>query len=583
MIVQSFLKISRGLSRYPLFYSKTGSIIKPHILRVMGQNCVTAHSQILPELCHLDDIPDGGMKEVELPSNYGEGKILLLRDGLNIKALSPKCTHYAAPLSKGTYDPQLGTVRCPFHGACFNVETGDIEDYPGLDNLHSYKVHLRESDKKILLSGKKEDYGKGIRRTNSPLKCDVNDNRLVIIVGGGAAAQACLEVLRGPDCRYRGKILLVSNEEHSPYDRPKLSKALGVNPEEILLRQSNFYTDRDIDIKLGTSLKSISPNEKKVKLSDDTTLNYDKIVLATGTVPRVLELPGADLNNIFVLRTPKDANAIITNATGKRVVIIGGSFIGTEVAASLIGKASEVSLVGTSESLFEKTLGKEIGSFVQKMHENKGVNFFLGVKPLEYKSSNGTTVEVVALSDGSEIPADVVVLGVGVFPNTKGYLKDSGVLTDERGYILVNERMETNIEGIYAAGDVVKFPLFTHDNKEVSIGHWGLAKSHGRIAAYNVASFNPESPKTQIKTVPFFWTVQYGKSLRVAGFADSYDEIIYDGSVSDGKFAAFYVKEGKVMSVATLMRDPIAAKFADFLRKGNVLTKECIDDWILSK
>ncbi|CAB4057063.1 AIFM3 [Lepeophtheirus salmonis] len=172
----------------------------------------------------------------------------------------------------------------------------------------------------------------------------------------------------------------------------------------------------------------------------------------------------------------------------------------------------------------------------------------------------GQQFEAVALSDGSEIPADVVVLGVGVFPNTKDYLKDSGVLTDERGYILVNERMETNIEGIYAA-----------------------AKSHGRIAAYNVASFSPESPKTQIKTVPFFWTVQYGKSLRVAGFADSYDEIIYDGSVSDGKFAAFYVKEGKVMSVATLMRDPIAAKFADFLRKGNVLTKECIDDWILSK
>eukprot|EP00096_Caligus_rogercresseyi_P014865 TRINITY_DN7347_c0_g1_i1.p1 TRINITY_DN7347_c0_g1~~TRINITY_DN7347_c0_g1_i1.p1 ORF type:complete len:550 (+),score=109.90 TRINITY_DN7347_c0_g1_i1:350-1999(+) len=547
----------------------------------MGQKC--SSSSLRPtELCDLDDLPPRGMKEIALPPSLGEGTLLLLRNGGEVRALSPKCTHYAAPLVKGTYDPQLGTVRCPFHGACFNVDSGDIEDYPGLDSLHAYRITVRE-DGKVMFEGNKDDIGSGIRRTQPPLKADPSiEDPPVIVVGGGGAAQACVEILRGPEVKFRGRILLVSKEECLPYDRPKLSKALGVSPEEILLRQPKYFEERDINVKLGVSLKSIQPSDKSIGLSDGSRLHYSKLVLATGTTPRHLELPGSELKNIFVLRTPTDANAIMKHATGKRVAVIGSSFIGTEVAASLVGKASEVTIIGTSKCLFEKTLGSEIGNFVQGMHEKKGVKFALGLSPVQYKSAPGEegTVESVVLSDGSEIPSDVVVLGVGVIPTTRDYLEDSGISTDDRGYIIVNDRMETNIDGIYAAGDIAKFPLFTHEDRGVSIGHWGLAKAHGRIAAFNVASYKPESPKTRIKSVPFFWTVQYGKSLRVAGFADSYDEIIFDGSVPEGKFIAFYIKDGRVVSVATLMRDPIAAKFADFTLKGNTLSKPDIADWI---
>ena len=228
---------------------------------------------------------------------------------------------------------------------------------------------------------------------------------------------------------------------------------------------------------------------------------------------------------------------------------------------------------------FERSLGGEIGRYFKSVFENKGVRFEIGTSISEINESGSNPGEVgsVMLANGSKVDADVVVCGIGVTPNTD-FLRNCGVSLSAGGYVAVDEFMGTSVPNVWAAGDVVSFPLFFADWTKVSIGHWQLAHALGRNAALNVMA-----KKEAIRSVPFFWTVLFGMSLRYAGHASQgFDDILYEGSVADGSFAAYYCKGDNVVAVSTLKKDPRAAQFANLLKEGRNLTKKQVNqEWYL--
>lgn len=306
--------------------------------------------------------------------------------------------------------------------------------------------------------------------------------------------------------------------------------------------------------------------------TDKENLKYDYLVLASGGRPRkITNIPGHQLDNIFQLRTPQDGNRIVEKAKGQNVVVVGSSFIGTEVASYLADKAASVTIVCRGEYPLEKALGVEVAKFVKSLHESKGVKFAINAEVESFSAgSDGKSVGSVTLKGQNDpLKADLVVLGIGVEPTTQ-YLAHTNIL-DEAGNVLVNDFLQVpQIPNIFAGGDIAHFPLnLATIQTKVSIGHWQIAQNHGRLIGLNIGADTLES----VKTVPFFWTVQYGKSLRYAGHAPEYDDILYEGNVADGSFVAYYCQGENVMAVATLGRDPVAADFANLLLCDGLIKK----------
>lgn len=516
-------------------------------------------------VCKTDDLQNGQMKEVDI----GDQKALLIKDGGSFYAVGGKCTHYGAPLSKGAYCN--GRVRCPWHGACFDVKTGDIEDFPGLDSLPCYKVEVTNGNVKIKADKKSLTSSKRVKVMS---KAETKNHKSVLIIGGGPASVACAETLRQEG--FTGRISIATKEKYLPYDRPKLTKAMTATPESIALRNSDFHKSHNIDILNEKEASSVDTKEKSVKFMDGTTLKYDSLVVATGGRPRSLPAPGTDLQNVCQLRTPDDANRIADNSKDKNVVIIGSSFIGMEVAAYLVDKATSVTVVARAKVPFEYALGLRIGTILQKLHEDKGVKFLFDYGIKEFIGENNKLTSVL-LSDGTSLPADVCVLGIGVMPATD-FLKDSGIDVNYRGFIPVNRLMETNIKDVYAAGDVVEFPLFNLDDKIVNVQHYQMAHAQGRTAAYSIMG-----KKKEIRSVPFFWTQMYGKSVRYTGYGVGHDDVVLHGNLDELKFVAFYTKGEEVIAVASLNYDPIVSQAAELMFSGQKLLKSEIisapDSW----
>ncbi|EKM78680.1 hypothetical protein AGABI1DRAFT_85596 [Agaricus bisporus var. burnettii JB137-S8] len=511
------------------------------------------------------ELQDGQMKEVDFDS----GKVLLSRLGDRIQATSAWCTHYGAPLSKGVLVAD-GRVVCPWHGACFNVCTGDIEDAPALAAIHSFKTHV--ADGKIHVSAHPENTLKdNMRRYPGLLNEDTSFKKGLIIVGGGAGAFFAVDSLR--EYGYKLPITILSKEPHAPIDRTKLSKALITDPTGITLR-----TPADLKIKYGTTLRlgvevtSIDPKKKTVTIDNADTLTYEKLILAPGGIPRRLPIEGADLENVFTLRGVEDAKKIDAAAQeGKRAVVIGSSFISMELVVAFgKRKLASIDVIGMEEFPFEAVLGKEVGGGQKKYHESQGIKFHMQTKveKIVPKEDNPKLAGGVVVN-GTTIPADFVIMGVGVRPATD-FLKGSGIEIEQDGSVRVDEylrvRTGADTENIYAIGDIATYPAPAGVEKRIE--HWDVAGNHGRAAGKHICG-----KTVPFGTVPIFWSAQGGQ-LRYCGSSSKIDDVIVQGDPSQNKFIAFHVENGSVVAVSSMQNDPIVTKSSQLLKVGLMPTPE---------
>ncbi|XP_070484412.1 apoptosis-inducing factor 3 isoform X4 [Equus przewalskii] len=518
------------------------------------QDCVEA------AVCHVKDLENGQMREVEL----GWGKVLLVKENGEFHALGHKCPHYGAPLVKGVLS--RGRVRCPWHGACFNISTGDLEDFPGLDSLHKFQVKI-EKEKVYVWASKQALQLQ--RRTKVMAKCispsaGHSGSTNVLIVGAGAAGLVCAETLRQEG--FSDRIVLCTLDRHLPYDRPKLSKSLDAQPEQLALRPKEFFRAYGIEVLTEAQVVTVDVRNKKVVFKDGFKLEYNKLLLAPGSSPKTLSCKGKEVENVFTIRTPEDANRVVRLARGRNAVVVGAGFLGMEVAAYLTEKAHSVSVVELEETPFRRFLGERVGRALMKMFENNRVKFYMQTEVSELRAQEGKLKEVV-LKSSKVVRADVCVVGIGAVPAT-GFLRQSGISLDSRGFIPVNKMMQTNIPGVFAAGDAVTFPLAWRNNRKVNIPHWQMAHAQGRVAAQNMLA-----QEAEISTVPYLWTAMFGKSLRYAGYGEGFDDVIIQGDLEELKFVAFYTKGDEVIAVASMNYDPIVSKVAEVLASGRAIRK----------
>ncbi|KAJ7746649.1 hypothetical protein B0H16DRAFT_1556608 [Mycena metata] len=512
---------------------------------------------VLPE----SELKDGQMKEVAFGD--GDGKVLLSRLGDKIHATSAFCTHYGAPLAKGVLTAD-GRVVCPWHGACFNVCTGDIEDAPAPAALHSFKAEI--SDGQIKVTANTPDTKKPNMARQPKLSTSGTETHGdgVVIIGGGSATFHAVESMR--EHGYKGPITILTKESYTPIDRTKLSKGLPTDASKLEYRSAS-----DLKIKYGTNIRvnvtatSVDFAKKEVILDGGKdSIVYDKLILAPGGTPRKLPVPGVELENVYTLRGVDSSKKIDAAAQeGKRMVVIGSSFISMELVVAVSKrKLASIDVIGMEEHPFELVLGKEVGKALQKYHETQGVKFHMSSKVDKIVPQEGNdALAGGVVVNGETLPADFVIMGVGVAPATQ-FLKDSGVTLEKDGGVKVDEQLRVpGYTDVYAVGDIAHYPQ-SETGEFRRIEHWNVAGNQGRAVGKTIAG----SPQPYLK-VPIFWSAQ-GQNIRYCGIGSGYDDIFIKGSVDELKFIAYYIKGGKVVAVATMQNDPVVSCASELLRLG---------------
>ncbi|HEY4129636.1 MAG TPA: FAD-dependent oxidoreductase [Gemmatimonadaceae bacterium] len=461
--------------------------------------------------------------------------VLLARIGDDFLAIGATCSHYGGPLAEGVIEGD--TVHCPWHHACFSLRNGEALRAPALNPVACWKVERRDDN--VVVTGKVErdplapSYPIANGASAAPQK--------IVIVGMGAAGSAATEMLRR--CGYTAEITVVDNDSGSPYDRPNLSKdyLAGNAPEEwIPLRPEDFYEQHRVNVVRARAAR-IDVRAKKLEVEGHANIPYDALLLATGAEPIHLKMPGDDLPHVHYLRSLRDSRAIIEAAkTKKRALVMGASFIGLEVAASLRSRGLDVHVTAPEKLPLERVLGEHLGNYIKSLHEEKGVVFHLG--------HTGTSIEkdAVTLDDGTRVPADLVVIGVGVKPRLE--LAEQAGLAMEKG-VVVNEFLETSVPGIYAAGDIARWPD-AHTGDRIRVEHWVLAQRQGQAAARNILG-----AKKAFDQVPFFWSAHYDVSINYVGHAEKWDRVDVDGKAANKDVSVRYVRGKKVLALATIFRD----------------------------
>jgi NADPH-dependent 2,4-dienoyl-CoA reductase/sulfur reductase-like enzyme/nitrite reductase/ring-hydroxylating ferredoxin subunit len=481
-----------------------------------------------------DQLAEGTM----LAGRVGEDAVLIARVGGHCYAIGATCSHYGAPLVDGILVGD--TIRCPWHHTSFRLRDGGVERPPALDALPCWRVE--ESAGRLRVVGK-------ATRAETPsapvAKGSASVPESVVIIGAGAAGMVAAQTLRNEG--YSGAITMVDADPDAPVDRPNLSKDyLAGTAEEawVTLRPPAFFRDNDIALLRPRHAKELDIPGKRVHLDDGTAIPYGALLLATGASPIRLPLPGADRLPLFTLRTLADSRAIIDAATragqGARVVVIGASFIGLEVAASLRSRGLEVHVVAPETRPLERVLGPELGDLIHGIHVEHGVVFHLGQKPRELADG------AVVLESGERLPAAFVVSGVGVRPNVE--LAERAGLGVDRG-ILVDEHLQTNAAGVFAAGDVARYPD-ARTGEPIRVEHWVAAERQAQVAARNILG-----AKERFTAVPFFWSAHYDVQISYVGHAERWDAIEVDGSLAERDCEVRYIADGRTLAVATVGRD----------------------------
>ncbi len=468
--------------------------------------------------------------DTPIAGHVGGDAVLLVRHGDQFFAVGAHCTHYHAPLADGLVAGE--TLRCPWHHAAFDLRTGEALTAPAFSPLPCWTTEIR--DGKVFVSRHKPELRPAPAVTAKPQR--------IVIVGGGAAGFAAAEMLRRSG--HAGSIVMLSEEDMPPVDRPNLSKdyLAGSAPEDWLeLRPPTWYVEAGIDLRLKTKVAAIDTAAREVVLADGARLPWDKLLMATGSEPVRLAIPGMDRPHVFTLRSAADSRAIIARAAGARcAVVLGASFIGLEVAAALSARGLEVHVVAPEAVPMARVLGPELGGFVRRLHEAHGVRFHLG----DTASAIGDTR--VTLASGATIDADLVVAGVGVRPRLT--LAEGAGLALDRG-VLVDPYLETSVPGIYAAGDIARWPD-VRSGQAIRVEHWVVAQRQGQTAARNMLGGHE-----RFEAVPFFWSQHYDVVISYVGHAETWDELKIEGDIETRDCLLRYRRHGRTLAVASIFRD----------------------------
>lgn len=500
------------------------------------------------DVAAFGDIPPEGLLGVEV-----DGQALLLtREGDAVHAVGGTCPHAGGKLAQGVR--QGGSVICPWHKARFCLRTGALLDPPAVDALPRFGA--RVAGGRVLVTMPAVD-------PEQPRPAP--DARCFVIIGAGAAGAMAAQTLR--QAGFGGRVVLLDRDNRVPYDRTILSKyVLSGQPagEKSPLQSQAWYQQHGIERHTATVM-GIDLAARRITCGDGSTLAYDAALLAPGGIPRPSPVPGSEREAVFLLRSRTDADAILAQAErSRRAVVLGTSFIGMEVAASLCERGLEVTVVGQEAVPFEKRLGRAVGAAWQRLHESHGVQFRCGTRIAAFEG--GQALQAARLESGERIPADLAVIGLGIRPATEDI---AGLPRNEDGSVTVDAHLRV-ADGLYAAGDIARFP-YRGDGAPIRVEHWRVAEQQGRCAALHMLG-----QPVRYDAVPVFWTIQYLKRLDYVGHAAEWDDLVLHGDPAKPELLAYYVKDGRVAAAAGLGRDQDTAALVALMEMRRDWTAEAL-------
>jgi NADPH-dependent 2,4-dienoyl-CoA reductase/sulfur reductase-like enzyme/nitrite reductase/ring-hydroxylating ferredoxin subunit len=492
----------------------------------------------LHRVARFADVPQDRGLEVRIDKT----KIVLLRLGDQLRAYQGKCPHAGAPLAKGALCE--GRLICPWHKAAYRLEDGALCEPPSLDSLRRYPLEIRDDEVWV------DD-----QPMPTPSTPPADDKRTFVIIGAGASGTACAAALR--EKGFGGRVLLIDREPEAGYDRTVLSKfviAGEMPPDEVPpLRDESFYREQRIE-QINSDVMGLDAANRTLRLADGQSLSYDAAVIATGGIPKTLSLPGADLPQVFVLRSKAQAQRILTSAKpGQRAVIVGDSFIALESASSLRQYGLDVTVLARHAIPFEAHFGDAVGKAIRALHEANGVVFHTDGEAAQIEGTG--KVEAVLLDNGQRLPADLVLVGIGVTPATAPFAD----LPKEKDQSLKVDGGMRVTDGLWAVGDIATFPL---NGQPQRIEHWRLAQQQARIAAANMLGGDE-----RYLDVPYFWTWHFGKNYDYLGHAQAWDEVEFKGDPDHPPFIGLFGKNGVVAAAVACDQERAMAMLAERMKQ----------------
>lgn len=390
-----------------------------------------------------------------------------------------------------------------------------------------------------------------------------------VIVGGGLAGARAAEAMRRQG--YDGRIVLIGDERERPYERPPLSKdyLLGESPrDKAYVHPAAFYDEQSIELWTGTRVTAADTREREVRTDDGRRVAFDALLLATGSEPRRLDLPGAELDGVGTYRTLQDTDALLAALPHvERVIVVGGGWIGTEIAAAMRQLGHEVTLVSSSPLPLQAVLGDRIATIYRDLHVQRGVDFRAGVRPSRILGS--ARVEGVELNDGSRVDGQLVIAGVGARPRLE--LAEQAGVAIEDGGVIVDEALATSVPGIWAAGDIAAAPVPTGGRRRLE--HWAAAKFGGPIAGANMAGGDRRYDR-----LPYFYSDQYDLHMEVTGEPSPSAEVVIRGSLEARDFVAFWLVDGRVVAGMYNPERKAGKALDTLIRSGAVVDRERLTD-----